>query len=54
VCIGFLDKYTGLVTAMTAHMMIDIILFYKLTNVDLLFLPKTDDSNSQNNQESIP
>lgn len=34
--IGYLDKHVGLITAMSAHMWIDVVLFYKLTNTDLI------------------
>ncbi|MCB9188101.1 MAG: CPBP family intramembrane metalloprotease [Flavobacteriales bacterium] len=35
VCIGYMDVYLGLLSAMSAHMAIDVILFYKLTNTNL-------------------
>jgi membrane protease YdiL (CAAX protease family) len=34
IAIGFMDKYFGLTSAMTAHTVIDIVLFYFLTNSD--------------------
>jgi membrane protease YdiL (CAAX protease family) len=34
--LGFMDIHLGLISAMTAHMMIDVVLFYKLTHTDLI------------------
>ena len=34
--IGFLDVYCGLTTAMIAHAVIDVVLFYQLSNSDLV------------------
>lgn len=51
--VGFIDKYIGLTSAMVAHMVIDVILFYKLSNTDLLqdpFFIKQDADFSENNQ----
>lgn len=35
IAIGYLDVYFGLIAAMAAHMMIDVVLFYQLTYADL-------------------
>lgn len=35
IAIGYLDVFFGLITAMSAHMMIDVVLFYQLTYADL-------------------
>lgn len=53
VAVGFLDVYFGIISAMSAHMMIDIVLFYKLSNTNLLSGPtfiKSDVVFFENNQ----
>lgn len=34
VAVGYMDMYFGLISAIAAHMMIDVVLFYQLTNSD--------------------
>lgn len=49
--VGFMDKYLGLISAMAAHMMIDVVLFYQLTHVeDIEMTSRSDSQNVENNQ----
>ncbi len=53
IAVGYLDRYVGLTSAMAAHMMIDVVLFHKLSTTNLLpnsVWIKSDVLNAQNSQ----
>lgn len=55
--LGYMDVFLGLISAMTAHMMIDVVLFYKLSTTDLLrggHYTKEDAEIFENNPELLP